>query len=365
MILGIDAQQANRPMRSGTEWYAFYLIDEFKKILSESSDIRVILYCRDAPRDDLAQNLPKNFSFEILRWPFKYFWVQGRLSLKMFTQPPDILFCPAHTIPFFHPKKTFTTLHDVGFVDYPELYDKLSLWYHRLSARLAIRTAWHIFTVSEFSKSRIMENYDFPSKKISVTHLGVPNTLWSEKKIDVLESYGLENGKYLLFVGRLEPKKNILNIVKAFEIAGTPGYLVLAGKKVNIKNVARYLENRPELSKKIKLVGYVSEDNRKVLYQGASIFVFPTLYEGFGLPILEAQSVGTPVITSDTGSNPEIAGAGAVLVDPQSPHEISEAIKKLSTDTVLRNSRINQGFENIKKFDWKTTAELTLKTLLK
>ena len=121
MVLGIDASQANREIRSGTEWYAFYLIEEFKQLLRGRSDIRVRLYTRDPLRSDLAQDLPANFENRILKWPFKYFWVQKRLSLEMLLHPPDVLFCPAHTIPLIPPPKTLTTLHDIGFEDDPEL----------------------------------------------------------------------------------------------------------------------------------------------------------------------------------------------------------------------------------------------------
>ena len=128
MVLGIDASQANREERSGTEWYAFYLIQEFKKLLRDREDIKLRLYFRDAPREDLLNGWPPNFEVRILKWPLRYFWGQIRLSWEMLWHPPDVLFCPAHTIPIIHPSRTFTTLHDIGFVDNPELYDKLSLW---------------------------------------------------------------------------------------------------------------------------------------------------------------------------------------------------------------------------------------------
>ena len=111
MILGIDASQANRKIRSGTEWYAFYLIEEFKKLIGERGDIEVRLYLRDEPQAGLAANLPDNFEFKILRWPFPYFWGQIRLSWEMLVHPPDVLFCPAHTIPLVHPHSPTPSLN--------------------------------------------------------------------------------------------------------------------------------------------------------------------------------------------------------------------------------------------------------------
>ena len=356
MVLGIDASQANRKIRSGTEWYAFYLIEEFKKLSAADSGITVRLYTRDILQSDLANNMPENWEVKILRWPLKYFWGQVRLSWEMVVNPPDILFCPAHTIPLIHPKKTFTTLHDVGFEDYPELYDKLSLWYHRWSARLAVRKAFHIFTISEFSKERILENYKCDPNKITVTYLATRQNFTIVNNCqEILEGLGLREKNYLLFVGRIEPKKNIRNIIKAYEMSGVNMPLVLAGRK---------LMDLPE-NPNIKLLNYVTEEDKWALYQGAAVFLFPTLYEGFGLPILEAQSAKTAVITSNTASNPEIAGGGAVLVNPDSAYEIAGAIRQLINDKELAAANIQKGLENLKRFSWQATAEDTWKTLLK
>ncbi|MDZ4243530.1 MAG: glycosyltransferase family 1 protein [Candidatus Doudnabacteria bacterium] len=396
MLLGIDASQANRDIRSGTEWYAFYLIQEFKRLLRGRNDVRIRLYARNHLRPDLVADLPENFEIRILRWPFKYFWVQKRLSLEMLLHPPDILFCPAHTIPLIHPKKTFTTLHDIGFEDYPELYDKLSLWYHKFSARLGVKKAYHIFTVSQFSKSRIMEVYDCPSEKITVTYLGYDAEKFKTRERPEVEprlaKYGLSYKNYLFFVGRMEPKKNILNIVKAYErllslraersnpkadeIASSSldkledprndaPILALAGRKVNVRDVEAYLAGKPELSAKIKFIGHFEEGDLAFLYAGAIILVFPTLYEGFGLPIIEAQACGTPVVTSNTSSCAEVAGQGAIIVDPEIPEEISEAIRQLLSDPKLREEKISAGFENIKRFSWQQCARTTFDLLLR
>jgi glycosyltransferase involved in cell wall biosynthesis len=364
MVLGIDASQANRKIRSGTEWYAFYLIREFKKILGGRGDIEIRLYLRDELQADLAENLPRNFKPKILHWPLKYLWGLKRLSWEMLVHPPDILFCPAHTIPLIHPQKTFTTLHDIGFEDNPELYDRLSLMYHQWSARLAVRKAFHIFTDSEFSKNRIRDVYHCPEEKLSVTYLGIDSKRSTERIESILKKYGLAERGYILFVGRLEPKKNILGMVKAHEMANPEKILVLAGRKVRIADVDDYLHARPELAKKIKFLGYIDEQDKPALYSGASIFLFPTLYEGFGLPILEAQAHGTPVITSNITSNPEVAGKGAIIVDPRNPKGIAWAIRELLSNGELRQTVIKSGVENLQRFSWEKTARKTLEKIL-
>lgn len=364
MILGIDASQANRKNRTGTEWYAFHLIEEFKKLIGGRSDITVKLYVRDLPQVDLVNNLPSNFEFKILRWPLPYFWGQGRLSLEMLFHPPDILFCPAHTIPLIHPKKIYTTLHDVGFEDNPELYDQLSLWYHRWSAKFAVKRATHIFTISEFSKKRILEIYKCPPGKLTVTHLGV-DLRFSAADPRVLEKHGLKTGSYIFFLGRLEPKKNILGMVKAFEVANLPVSLVLGGSKVRTKDVEEYLRDRPALRNKIRFLNNIEKDDMPALYHGARLFLFPTFYEGFGLPILEAQASGTPVITSNETSSPEIAGDGAILVNPRSVEQIAGAIKKLLSDESLRSELVQNGLANVKRFSWEECARMTLDKMIK
>lgn len=372
MLLGIDASQANRRIRSGTEWYAFYLIEEFKKILGGRADIRVRLYLRDALRADLAKNLPANFATKVLRWPLRYFWGQIRLSWEMLLHRPDVLFCPAHTIPLLHPPKTLTTLHDVGFADNPELYDKFSLWYHRFSARLAVREAAHIFTISEFSKKRIVEVYHCAPEKVSVVYHGFDAGRF--KPMDeamvtkALQKYGLHFKDYIYFIGRLEPKKNILGMIRAYELllSRMPDVpdLVFAGRAVDLKSVEEYLKTRLALKSRIIFLEYVPGEDMATLYAGAKVFLFPTLYEGFGLPIVEAQACGTPVVTSNITSNAEIAGNGAVVVDPRNIQAIAAELFALLTDENLVVQKVTAGFENLKRFSWQKTAQETLSKLL-
>lgn len=370
MILGIDASQANRRQRTGTEWYAYYLIREFKKILGTRPEVRVKLYTRDIVQADLSEDLPGNFGVKILRWPLPYFWAQLRLSAEMFANPPDIMFSPAHTIPIVHPKKTYTTLHDVGFLDHPELYDQKSLSYHRFAAKLAIEKAFHIFTVSEYSKSRILEHFQCPDAKITVTPLAYDKQRFkplSEKAVAPrLKKYNLDYKQYLLYLGRLDPKKNILGLIKGYAIVlsreDTIPDLVIAGQKFDIRDAELYLKTRPFLAERIRFLGYVSETDKAALYNGARIFLFPTLYEGFGLPILEAQACGVPVITSNTTSNPEI-GQGAIPVDPRKPEEIAGGIQSLLLMPELEKSVTRYGLENVRRFDWTKTAETTLKAM--
>jgi len=369
MLLGIDASQANREQRSGTEWYAFYLIRQFAALLRDRREIKVRLYLRGKARADLAAALPDNFEIKSLRWPIRYFWAQGRLSLEMAFNAPDILFSPAHTIPLVHPKNTFTALHDIGFDDCPELYDRFSLWYHRFSARFAVRRAKHIFTVSDFSRKRVIEKYRLGPEKISTVYPGYDRNKYRPYNPNeigpVLKKYGLSRKNYFLFVGRLEPKKNIQNIIKAYDLfeslRGRPGSaeaipgLILVGRIVKKPQT-----NNP----KVRFLGYIEESDKPALYAGAAAFVFPTLYEGFGLPIIEAQACGAPVITSGSASNPEVAGSGALIVNPNRVSDIAAALQEVLSDETKKTDLIKRGLENVKRFDWRETAERILDKML-
>ena len=150
----------------------------------------------------------------------------------------------------------------------------------------------------------------------------------------------------------------------ASHLKGEELKLMLAGRKVRVRDVEEYLAKRPQLRDKVKFLGYIDEGEKRRLLAEAEIFLFPTFYEGFGLPILEAQAAGVPVITSNVTSNPEIAGTGAILVDPYNTNEIADAIKELLTNKELRKQKIKLGYENVKRFSWKETARETLNTIL-
>ena len=190
--IGIDASRANRAEKTGVEWYAYYLIQELKKIIPP--EYRVILYSAESLVGGLAE-LPPNWEskivggLNILFWKRAknvLLWTQLGLSWEMLRCPPDILFVPSHAIPFIHPKRTYTTIHDVGFRVFPEVYHILPLIYHRFTTRFAVWRATKIFTPSEFTKSELVKYYKADPKKIIVTPLGfdsdIPDTIPQQPK---------------------------------------------------------------------------------------------------------------------------------------------------------------------------------------
>lgn len=398
MIIGIDASRANESERTGTEWYAYHLIQEFKK-LDSKNEFR--LYS-PGPLKDGLENLPDNFQSRVLKSPTEILWTQTRLSAEMLVNPPDVLFVPAHTIPIIHPKKTVVTCHDVGFERFPELYATHSIGpskglaglavktaakiatgfkysnneldYHRWSMKFALKHAAKIITVSEFTKKEIQEIYNVSGKNISVIHNGfdqekfVPES--NQLAIDAtLYKYGIDKSFYL-FVGRLEEKKNIVGMLEAFARAKalepklSKTIFVLAGRAGYGYDRIQSAVKRLSLENSVKQIGWIPDADRVNLLNAAKIFLFASMYEGFGIPILEAFGFGTAVITSNRASCPEVAGDAALLVDPANPEEIAAAIIKLENDEKLLEDLRQKGLARAKEFSWTKCAKETLNLLI-
>ncbi len=370
MIIGIDASRANKSNKTGVEWYSYHLIQELKKITPD--DVQVLLYTNEKLTDGL-ENCPPNFKEKLLNWPPQYLWTQIRLCWELFFRAPDALFVPAHTIPFWpinRKTKVYVTVHDVGFKRYPNLYKKIQYYYHDLTMRVIRRRADKIITISEFSKAEIMNYYQVPADKIVVIPLGYDQDKYNDTITDnqsVLEKYKITQ-PYILYVGRLEKKKNIGNMVKAFAYAKALNHdlkLVLAGNAGNEYEAIKNIITEYKLEAEILLPGYIAEEDLPVVIKMAKIFLFPTLYEGFGLPILQAMAVGTPVITSDQEPHRSIAGHAALLVDPRNSEYMSQQINKLLKDHDLSAEFTSLGKRRVKDFSWEKTAEDTLAVIIK
>ncbi len=370
-LIGIDASRANAHERTGTEWYSYYLIQALKKF--QIPGLEYVLYSKKFLRDGLEE-FPQGWSGKILGWKHQRAWNQLRLSYELWKHPVDLLFQPTHTLPLFRPKRVVTTLHDVGFERFPKLYTPAELRYHRHSARLAVKAANRILTVSEFSKREIVEFYKVPAERITVTPLAVDTAKYhagitADEKGAVLQKYRL-SPPFFLYVGRIEEKKNIVNLLHAFAIfkgwrgVGDPLKLLLAGNLGHGKErIMKEIAARG-LAEHVIMPGYIPEDDVPGLMASATALVFPSNYEGFGLPILQAQACGTPVITSDAASMPEVAGEGALYVKPQEPDDIAEKMKLLMDEGNVPIRLRALGLENVKRFDWNETARITMNALL-
>src|SRR3989344_3086545 len=349
MIIGIDSSRANKAQKTGTEWYSFFIIQELKKI-GVKHQFR--LYTNTLLEPALAA-CPENFEQRVLHWPLKYLWTQKRLSWEMLLHPPDVLFVPAHTIPIFCRAKTVVTIPDVGFAAQPQLYPFHEKLYHRASAWFAVHFADRIICPTEFTKRELIKFYHADPAKIAVIPHGVevPKNIESTKW----------NRPYLLYMGRVEQKKNIMNLLEAYALVHMKHQdlrLILAGRLgFGGKECVAWV-NSQGLGQSVEFTGSIIEDRKWSLYRGALALVFATLYEGFGLPLLEAQAVGCPVVTSDLPAHREVAQEAAVYVDPASPQSIAQGIERASDPGVAQNLG-KLGRLNAANFTWSKTAAST------
>ncbi len=371
MLIGIDASRANQEKKTGVGWYAYHLLQELKKITPDN--VRVVLYTDKPLRGELAV-LPANWSEKVLHWPLQRLWTQIRLSWEMFINPPDILFIPAHVFPIIHPHKTVMTVHDVAALRFSSSYNRFERWYSVWSAKFAVKNLWKVIVPSEFVKKELSSDFRFKDlHKVEVIYHGYDKRYeLNDKKIEdikqILDNYSIYQ-PYLLSVGRLEEKKNTVNIIKAFEkvrlqlpdikfslvLVGEPGY--------GYEKVKQAIENS-QFENDIIIPGWVSEADLPYLFAGAELFVFPSLYEGFGLPVLQAFVSRVPVVASKGGSLPEIGGEAGLYVDPASVEELSTVILQLLKNQELKNKQIEKGLERIKNFSWEKSARETWRLLL-
>jgi glycosyltransferase involved in cell wall biosynthesis len=369
--IGIDASRANAHERTGTEWYSYELIQALKKI--QVPGLEFLLYSKKFLHDGLEQ-FPPGWDGKILYWRTQRFWNQFRLSWELWRHPVDVFFQPTHTLPFFTPKRVVTTLHDIGFERLPKLYRPAELRYHRYSAQLAVSRANRILTVSEFSRQEIIERYKLPPERVVATPLAVDTNRYrpdisDEEKDAVLTKYRLSR-PFFIYAGRIEEKKNIVNLVHAFSIfksargVGDPVKLLLVGlpgfgfERVKKEVAARKLESS------VVFPGYVPEADMPALIAAAKILLLPSWYEGFGLPILQGQACGTPVIAARAASMPEVGGDAALYARPDEPEDLARAMKSLMDESSEWERRRVLGLENIRRFSWDETARLTMNVLL-
>jgi glycosyltransferase involved in cell wall biosynthesis len=354
MLIGIDASRAVAVRPTGTEVYSQRLI---QALLMLESPHRFRLYVRSRPP---AGSFP---GAELGVMPFPRLWTHLRLSWEMARRPPDVLFVPAHVLPLVHPRASLVTVHDLGYIHFPEAHPAGQRWYLDLSTRWNARFAAHVLADSEATKADLVAHTATPPEKITVAFPGRDESLAPVDDPAAIEAvkarYGIA-GRYLLYLGTLQPRKNLARLVAAFAALAPETILVLAGRRGWMYEDLFAQVRRLGLAGRVLFPGYVREEDKAALLSGALAFVFPSLYEGFGLPVLEAQTCGCPVITSATSSLPEVAGDAALLVDPSEPAAIGAAMTRIAADPALRRTLIEGGFANVRRFSWTACARSAL-----
>lgn len=356
MQIAIDASRCTVPRMTGTERYALELI---RALIRLNTAHHITLYFRDSPQADLfpASNL---VDYRVI--PFRRAWTHLRFAAQLWRDKPDVTFVPAHTLPIIFPGRAVVTVHDLGFKYFPEAHPTRQRLYLDWTTRYSARRATIVLADSQATADDLARFYGTPASKIHIVYPGVEKPIARSPQSAVLQKYSLPP-KYFCFIGTLQPRKNIARIVGAYRRWKTAHpndstALVLAGGKGWLYDPAW-----TEGVEGIYTPGYIDDADKGALLAGALALVFPSLYEGFGFPVIEAMHAGTPVITSSTSSLPELVGDAGLLVDPLDVDSIAQAMSQISDDVSLRQQLIEQGHIQAAQFTWERAAQQTLTAL--
>lgn len=362
MTIGIDGNEANVPRRVGIGEYSFEILKNFEEF--KVPNVKFKIYLKDAPLPHMPK--PRSGWEYIIVKPHKL-WTQIGLPVYLWSHFPrlDVFFTPSHYAPRFSPVPTVISIMDLSYIHFPHLFAKNDLYQLKNWTAYSARAATKIITISQASKNDILKVYKKKPQDVYVTHLGIKSDTMHESltKTDLEKKFGI-SGKYILFVGTLQPRKNIARLIEAMSMLDDKAVqLVVVGKKGWLYEDILAAPEKFGMSDRVRFLDFVTDEDLPSLYKHAEVFVLPSLYEGFGLPVLEAMKQGCPVITSNISSLPEAGGDAAVYVDPENTADIAEKITMVLQDDKLRDSMRKKGFDHIKKFSWEKTAQETLKVL--
>jgi glycosyltransferase involved in cell wall biosynthesis len=353
MIIAIAAEHANSARPTGVEHYTRQLILALSRIDQRN---KYVLYIRTAPQRWFSE-LPQNFTVRHL--PSRIAWTQLRLSLAMFTDKPDALLVPSFSMPWIHPKKTIVTIHDLAWLLFPETEEKLQRWSLAVTHTFAKWFASNLIAVSNSTKLNLVSSLGVSESKIKVIHHG----FYSEGQEQNTETrINTCAQPIIVCLGTLQPRKNLCRLIDAFSMMkeqhGFPHLLVLAGRK---GWMCDEILSRVATTRDVIYIGYI--EDRLALIKGAALLVQPSVYEGFGLSVLDAFAERVPVACSNTSSLPEVVGEAAELFDPYSVTSMCLAMSNVLIDPIHANLLAQRGWERLKQFTWDTCASKTLSLL--
>jgi len=373
MRIGIEGQRLFRKKKHGMDMVALELIRNLQLIDHENE---YVIFVKPDEDDSVLKETEK---FRIVRLDGGFYplWEQFALPRAALREGCDMLHCTSNTAPIFTSIPIIDTLHDIIYMEYSYLnilkgsgtsYQKFGNVYRKLIVPEIVKKSRKIITVSHFEKNRIAQFFGMlDDGRLTAVYNGVgehfkPVTNHQEL-IRVKEKYRLPD-HFFFFLGNTDPKKNTKGTLKAFndfvvETNSDMQLVMLDYDRAELEKILNDI-NAAELISRIHLTGYVVNTDLPAIYSQCSVFLYPSLRESFGIPILEAMGCGVPVITSDSSSMPEIAGEAAVIINPFKPEEITRAMVQLTSDQTLRNTKVKLGYERAAMFSWRAMAEHVL-----
>ncbi len=366
MKIAIEAQRIFRTNKHGMDFVALETIRCLQRM-----DTRNEYWILTGDGPDRCLEETPNMHIEVLRCPSYPLWEQWALPRAVQRIRPDLLHCTSNTAPLWGKAPLVLTLHDIIFLEKqharnPSLYQTLGRWYRRLVVPRILPRCRKIITVSDFERRRIGEFLHLDSSHLVTVHNGYSprfRPIPKQEAIEIIRKY-LPEERYLFFLGNTDPKKNTAGTLRAYKeyVQRSKDPLPLLVADLSPAAAAAVLREigAPELMERLRLPGYITHADLPAVYNGASAFLYTSLRESFGIPLLEAMACGTPVVSSNTSAIPEVAGEEALLVDPQRPASIADALILLENNPALRQKQIEYGLARAKVFSWEMTSHKLL-----
>ncbi|OGJ49572.1 hypothetical protein A2335_04210 [Candidatus Peregrinibacteria bacterium RIFOXYB2_FULL_32_7] len=360
--------------RAGIGNYSYNLAKQLAKIDKKNKYTFFPFFCYIYHPD--FKNIPLDFSNPNCKLKYKYLpkewidylWKESIIPKNDIIGDCDILHSTSFCVPENIKSKLAVTIYDVSFVTHPQFHQEANIQHCYNGTKKAVEKADVIIAISEHTKNDLIKYFNCPPEKIKVTYLGYDQKIFrvikEKNKIqNILKKYNIKKS-FIFNLGTIEPRKNIKGLIKAYSLLDNKTQnqhdLVIAGGKGWLNSEIYSLIKETNLEEKIKFLGYVDENDLPYLYNVAKCFVYPSFYEGFGLPPLEALACACPVISSNISSLPEVVGNAGLLIDPNDNQQISEAIKNVLINTSLRENLKKKALLQAKKFSWELCAQETL-----
>lgn len=363
--LNAQLLRVNEGYRSaGIARYQLYLLSE---LANAASDFELDVFATEP----LAPSLIPNVSIQTTRLPLhkplaRIFWEQMIFPFALLQKNYALLHSLAYVSPLLQNIRSIVTLYDLSFYLYPEYFRPFHRLYLQLGTRLSARRAGRIITISESTKRDAVRLLHVDAARVDVAPPGVDAQFFRSMEAKTIEAFRREKNlpeHFVLCIGTREPRKNIPSLLRAFALARRqlqfPHRLVLAGGRGWMDADISHVLQETGLEHEVLFPGFVPHEELPLWYHGADVFVYPSQYEGFGMPVLEALASGTPVITSNVSSLPEAAADAALLIDPGSPEQLAEALVRVLRDQALREEMKTRGIKHAHQFTWDRTAQVT------
>lgn len=366
MKIAIDGYEANVAQRLGSSQVAYELLKHLE-LIDDKNDYQILL-----PSPPLV-DLPKErsgWSYKILT-PYKL-WTKIALPFYLYSKRKefDLIFSPTHYIPRFSPIKRIVTIFDLAFLKFPEMFTRKDLWQLKSGSAFSIKNADHIVTISYSTRKDIIDCYKIDKNEITVVYPGYDQDKFypiSDKRVinQQLKKIGIEKD-YIIYIGTIQPRKNLVRLFEAVSRIENIN-LVVVGKTTGEGRQGWMFDEiitKPKelgIEDRVIFTGYVPTESLVYLLNGAKAYILPSLWEGFGIPVVEAMACGIPVIVSGVSSLPEVVGSAGILVDPMSLDQIEQAIRLLISDSKLRNKKSKECLNQAKKFSWEKMTKSVLK----